>query len=262
MKYVIMFFLLLFQMQAGALPKKPWYVGSDYSLLDKTTGQIKSQVGQKKPTFKKIKKQRSIQSSALSPKEDGFFEPFSWLNEQEISFQWAYAFWDQKSRNQYAPSLLKKEVGKDFRDEVLLYLNFHQNIMQVPYILKWGLKASAGLARNYDIKGEYFIPLSLSLIFSFQFFKHQFLTPFFEMGFSSWNVGFSDRFTDLFPFWSAGLNISMSLFKKSLRYTFPEEYGIQDMGIQVELRNNLSPFDNKNMDYFLHSLHVGLYFNF
>ncbi len=135
--------------------------------------------------------------------------------------------------------------------------------MQFPYILKWGIRGSAGIVRNEDQDSLYFYPLSLSLITSLQIFKQQFFTPFFEIGYSVWNVDFSD-FSDFFPFYGGGALISFSLFKNSLRHTLPDEYGIQDIGIIAEWKNHISPLDppEEESPYFLHSLHVGVYLLF
>ena len=186
---------------------------------------------------------------------------FQWLNEQQLSFQWAYGFLKQKDK--FAPVLLKERINNTFRNDTIIYLNFHQNILQFPYILKWGLKASAGLTLNKDNKQTYFFPLSLTMIVHLQIFKHQFIVPFFEMGYSTWNIDFSE-FSDYFPVWHIGTTISLSLFKNSLRHTLPDEYGIQDIGIILEVRNHSSPTDlpDEKRGYFLHSLHTGLYFKF
>ncbi len=215
-----------------------------------------------KPSPAKVKtrrKKKSKPSALMAYKESLIL--FQWRNEQEISIQWAYGFLKQKDR--FAPSLLKEKITDKFKNDTMIYLNFHQNILQFPYILKWGLKGSAGLTRNYDHEKTYFFPLSLSIITSLQIFKEQLLVPFFEMGYSTWNIDFSE-FSDFFPFWSLGASISLSLFKPSLRHTMPDEYGIRDIGIVVEVRNHSSPLDlpDKERGYFLHSLHTGIYFNF
>ncbi len=186
---------------------------------------------------------------------------FRWLNEQNVSFQWAYAFLEQK--NKYAPTLLKEKINENFKNDTFLYFNFYQNIFQLPAILKWGLKASAGFTRNEDVESLSFFPLSLSVITHLQVFRHQFIVPFFEMGYSIWNVDFSD-FSQHFPFWGVGALISFSLFKPSLQYTLLDEYGIRDIGINLELRNQASPtsFFEKDRGYFLRSLHLGIYFHF
>lgn len=186
---------------------------------------------------------------------------FQWFNEQQLSLQWAYGFLKQKDK--FAPALLKERLNNTFGNDTIIYLNFHQNILQFPYILKWGLKASAGLTLNKDNKQTYFFPLSLSMIVHLQIFKNQFIVPFFEMGYSTWNIEFSE-FSDFFPVWHIGTDISFSLFKNSLRYTLPDEYGIQDIGVTLEVRNHSSPTNmpKKKRGYFLHSLHTGIYFKF
>ena len=186
---------------------------------------------------------------------------FRWLNEQNISFQWAYAILEKKQK--YAPTLLKEKINENFKNDTLLYLNFYQNVVQFPYVLKWGFKASAGFTRNEDIESLSFFPLSLSVITSLQLSKHQFIVPFFEMGYSIWTIDFSD-FSQLFPFWGVGALISFSLFKPSLRHTMLDEYGIRDVGINMEFRNNSSPmeFFEKDRGYFLRSIHLGVYFHF
>ena len=186
---------------------------------------------------------------------------FHWLNEQNISLQWAYAFLEPE--NKYAPTLLKEKINENFKNDTILYLNFYQNIFQFAYILKWGVKASAGFTRNEDVESLSFFPLSVSVISQLQIFRHQFIVPFFEMGYSMWNVDFSD-FSKLFPFWGVGALVSFSLLKPSLKHTLLDEYGIKDIGINVEMRNNSSPmsFFTKDRGYFFRSFHLGIYFHF
>ena len=186
---------------------------------------------------------------------------FQWVNEQQISLQWAYAFLKQTEK--HAPDLLKEKIDDSFRNDILFYLNFHQNIIQFPYVLKWGLRASAGMTRNYSIGSTYFIPMSLSATISLQVFEKQIVVPFFEMGYSLWSVDFSES-SDFFPFWSVGADISFSIFKSSLRYTLSDEYGIEDIGVSLEVRNHSSPMDfpDEKRGYFLHSLHAGIYCKF
>ena len=184
---------------------------------------------------------------------------FEFLNEQQFSFEWAYGFLQEK----YAPPLLKQKITQDFKNDTFFYLNFHQNIIKFPYVLKWGLRGSAGIVRNEDHESLYFYPLSLALITSLQIFEYQAIRPFFEIGYSAWNVDFSD-FSDFFPFYGGGALISFSLFKNSLRHTLPDEYGIKDIGIIAEWKSHISPRDppeDKSL-YFLHSLHVGVYLVF
>ena len=186
---------------------------------------------------------------------------FKWVNERGMSVEWAHGFLKQKDK--YAPKLLKEKIKETFLKEALFFLNFHQNILQFPYVLRWGIRGSAGITRNYSVKSTYFIPLQLSLILQLQIFEHQVLIPFTEIGVSSWNIDF-EEFTQVFPFWSIGTRISLSLFKRSLQYTFPNEYGIGDVGLIFELRNNISPPDypDEEKGYFLRTFHAGVYFKF
>ena len=208
----------------------------------------------------KIRRKKKSKPSAFRAYKESLIL-FQWCNEQEFSLQWAYGFLKQKDK--FAPSLLKEKITDKFKNDTMIYLNLHQNILQFPYILKWGLKASTGLTRNYDHEKTYFFPLSLSMIVSLQIFKDQLIVPFFEMGYSTWNTDFSE-FSEFFPIWSLGTSISLSLFKASLRHTLPDEYGIQDIGIIMEVRNHSSPLNlpDKKRGYFLHSLHTGIYFKF
>ena len=212
------------------------------------------------PTKRKVRRKKKSKPSALMAYKESLIL-FQWRNEQEFSIQWAYGFLKQKDK--FAPPLLKEKITDKFKNDTMIYLNFHQNILQFPYILKWGLKGSAGLTRNYDHEKTYFFPLSLSIITSLQIFKEQLIVPFFEMGYSTWNIDFSE-FSEFFPFWSLGASVSLSLFKPSLRHTMPDEYGIRDIGIIVEVRNHSSPMDlpDKKRGYFLHSVHTGIYFSF
>lgn len=239
---------------------------------------VKKRIADGRKQFKKRKKTKS----RLNTQEDKLIL-FQWLNEQQVSLQWAgsnIAKKDFDSPEGFAPALLKKEINFDtFANDRLFFLNFQQNIIQFPYVLKWGLRTNLGVAFNYDNEHKYFFPMSLSVILSLQIFKHQALIPFFEMGASTWNIGFyTEKFTHAFPFWSIGTSISLALLKNSLRYTLPDEYGIKDIGVIMELRRYSSPlkwlnpwFDDsekewpwtkENRGYFLTSFHVGIYCRF
>ena len=209
-----------------------------------------------KTQLKNLKKQLL---SPLSSKNKEKLILFQWLNEQHFSLQWAYGFFRQK----HTPPLLKVNINDTFLNQALFFFNFQQNIIQFPYILKWGLKVSTGITRNYDNDKIYFYPLHLSAITSLQIFKYQLIVPFFEMGYSTWNIDFSE-FSEAFPVWSLGASVSWALFKQSLSYTLPDEYGIQDAGISLEIRNHSSSLDMPERDrgYFLRSIHVGIYFKF
>ncbi len=207
---------------------------------------------------KRVRKKPRAKKSRASKKESQWIL-FEWLNTNQISLQWAYGFLDQEQKDLYSPPLLKKNITESFKHESLIFLNFHHNIIRFPYILHWGLRGGLGLARNYDLKSDFFVPLSLSGILSLKLTKHQPVVPFVEGGFSSWNRNLSDDFSDIFPYWTVGAFISLSLFKPSLTYTFPNDYGFKDLGFAVEWRNHVSPFKKEKRGTFLRTLHVGLY---
>ncbi len=280
---LVLFFILAGPVKAGSvLPLFPKYLPNTFS---KEKKQAFSKI--KNPRFPGMQKFKLLAESPKVPipKPDSMTTPpekliktprssssmpdtsrnslvlFQWLNEQYASFQWAYGFLQED--NQYAPDLLKEKITEKFKNDTLLYLNFHQNIIQFPYVLKWGIRGSVGRTRNADFERSSFFPLSVSVITSLQIFKRQIIVPFFELGYSVWNVNFSD-FSKWFPFYGAGMLISFSLFKNSLYHTLFDEYGIRDTGIIVELRNNASPLDfpEKDRGYFLRSLHLGVYLQF
>ena len=107
-----------------------------------------------------------------------------------------------------------------------------------------------------------FFPLSASFIWSLQIFSYYTFTPFFELGASVWNQGFYNNWSEIFPYWGTGAFISFSLLKNSLRYTFPEEYKIQDIGLLLEMRRYLTPAKQDGIKPFLTTFHVGVYFHF
>ena len=113
----------------------------------------------------------------------------------------------------------------------------------------------------FPIRSSFF-PLSASFIWSLQIFNYPTLTPFFEIGASVWNEGLYNEWSSFFPYWGAGAFISFSLLKNSLRYTFPEEYKIQDMGILLEMRRYLTPAKEDGIKSFLTTFHAGIYFHF
>ena len=234
----------------------------------------KESVMKEKPA-KKEKPKKSIRTKkpAKVPLRKSHFKPvskkssshwlwFKWLRENHISLEWAYGILDQEDKNLYAPPLLKEKISKNFKNEALLYLNFHRNIIRFPYVLDWGLRGSIGLARNYDIKSDYFFPLSLSGIISVRIYDHQAIIPFLEGGISSWNRNISSDFSEVFPFWNVGALLSLSLFKPALRYVFANDYGVQDIGFILEWKNHLSPFQKEERGVFLKTFHLGLYCHF
>lgn len=211
----------------------------------------------KQSPFKNLAKKTK---KLVMKKEESHWVLFRWLNEQQASVQWAHGFLNEEQK--YMPSPLAEEINDSFKNDMFWYLNFHYNLMQFPYVLKWGAKASAGFTRNYDVDSTYFFPLSLSVIFHLQVFKHQYITPFFELGYSTWNIDFSDEFSEFFPFWTVGTYISLSIFKRSLQYTLEDEYGIKDIGVVIDWRNHSSPFHFEERAYFLRSVHAGIYCKF
>ena len=225
-----------------------------------TTAHPKAPQEQKTHSVQREGPQRKKKSSSSKKKHQWLL--FEWLNTNHISLEWAYGFLDHEQKDLYAPLLLKQKVTKSFKHEALIFLNFHHNIIQFPYILHWGLRGSMGLARNYDLQSDFFIPFNLSGILSLKITKHQPFVPFVEGGLSSWNRNLNNHFSAIFPYWTVGAFISLSLFKPSLRWTFPNDYGFKDLGFVVEWRNHVSPFTKEKRGPFLRTLHVGLYMAF
>ena len=209
------------------------------------------------PPFTQTKKTKIKKSKQVKNKK---WVLFDWLSRNHLSLEWAYGV--LKDKDLYAPPLLQEKITKNFKNEALLYLNFHRDIIRFPYILDWGLKASMGLARSYDLKSDYFFPLSFSMIVSMRIKKHQPVVPFAEGGFSSWNINMSGDFSDIFPFWTVGAFVSFSLFKPSLQYMFVNDYGVHDIGFALEWRNHLSPFKQEERGLFLKTFHLGFYCHF
>ena len=183
-----------------------------------------------------------------STQSDMFY--LKWPNQIEFSFQGAGTL---NITEQTAPKLIQTNVNKSFlRNHSFLNLQYY--FLQFPSFFKWSLKASAGLTRNYDTQSTKFIPLSVGGVFHLYLIDS--LVPFFEWGYSVWNINF-DKFSSTFFYWGAGLNISFSLFKPSLKYTLPDEYKINDMGLNVESR-----WSTYKSNTFINTLHVGLYLRF
>ena len=183
-----------------------------------------------------------------STQSDMFY--LKWPNQIEFSVQGAGTL---NITEQTAPELIQTNVNEDFlRNHQFLNLQYY--FLQFPSFFKWSLKASAGWTRNYDNQSTEFIPLSIGGVFHLYLIDS--LVPFFEWGYSVWNINF-DQFSSTFFYWGAGLNISFSLFKPSLRYTLPDEYTINDMGLNVESR-----WSTYKSNIFINTLHVGLYLRF
>ena len=211
-------------------------------------GTDKSNTKVHKPSYSTKKLMR--QNKGLASAKKNKWTLFKWLHTNHFSLEWAYGFLDQEDKNLYAPPLLKEKITKNFKHEALLFLNYHHDIIRFPYLLDWGLRGSVGMARSYDIKSDYFFPLSLSGIVSLRAWKHQPLVPFVEGGLSSWNLNFSSDFSKILPFWTVGAFVSLSLFKSSLRYTFANDYGVNDIGFVLEWRTHLSPFQKEEKELF------------
>ena len=196
---------------------------------------------------KNFKNETIIQKTAEPPA--GVFKPYL-LNHVQVSVQWAKVLsWSENK----TPSLLKASINESFLEH-FLFLNLQYHILKWPGFLKWGLKTSAGLGRNYDVQSKHFTPLSLGAVIYVYLIDS--IAPFVEWGYALWSVDFNE-FSSVFPYLSAGLNISFNLLKPSLKYTLSDEYGIDDIGLSVESRWLFY----KNYQ-FMHTIHAGLYLRF
>ena len=178
---------------------------------------------------------------------------FKWLDQQQISFQWGTLL-SKETDNKNSSSTKTKNTAHSFSDDSILYLSWHRNILQFPYILKWGVKGN--LEWIYQ-KGDVWdsLKLFLSSIITLQLIDPQYVVPFVEIGALTENVDFST----ITPFWSAGVLLSFAILKTSLVYTLPDEYGIHDMGVILELKTHKSLMDGKD---FLRYFHIGAYLLF
>ncbi len=183
------------------------------------------------------------------PNQSDMFH-LKWPNQIEFSGQGAGTL---NITTQNAPKLIQTNVNKAFlRNHSFLNLQYY--FLQFPSFFKWSLKVSAGLTRNYDTQSTRFIPLNVGGVFHLYLIDS--LVPFFEWGYSVWNINFNE-FSSTFFYWGTGLNISFSLFKPSLKYTLADEYKINDMGLNVESRWSIYKSNT-----FINTLHVGLYLRF
>ena len=173
-----------------------------------------------------------------------------WPHQIEFSVQGAGTLNLTKEK---APALIQTNINKSFLRNHL-FLNLQYYLLQFPSFFKWSLKTSAGLTRNYDRQSTTFIPLSVGGALHINLINS--LIPFFEVGYSVWNIDFQ-KFSSGFFYWSVGLNISFSLFKPSLQYTLPDEYDINDMGFAIESRWSIY-----KSNQFINTLHGGLYLRF
>ena len=173
-----------------------------------------------------------------------------WPHQIEFSIQGAGTLNLAKEK---APELIQENINKSFlRNHLFLSLQYY--LLQFPSFFKWSVKASAGLTRNYDIQSTKFAPLSVGAALHINLINP--FTPFFEVGYSTWNIDFK-RFSHAFFYWSTGLNVSFSLFKPSLQYTLPDEYSVNDMGFTLESRWSIY-----KSNQFINTLHGGLYLRF
>jgi len=255
---IILFFLAFSGTAQGSIQ------GSEVSFASSMKNTLQNSMITSRPSIlsKPLESNKKSQKKTkFSTKEERYnWVLFQWLNEQHISFEWAYGFLTENKS--LLPKLLQENINDSFKNDVIFYANFHQDIFQFPYWIKWGLRASAGITRNGDLESLYFYPMSLSTIFSLQVLKHQFVIPFFEAGYSIWNVNFED-FSEPSFFWTLGTHISLSLFKPSFKNILINDYGIIDTGFIVELKHLLSPLDHKEEDgTFFQTLHIGLFFHF
>ena len=173
-----------------------------------------------------------------------------WPHQIEFSIQGAGTLSLTKEK---APQFIQENINNSFLRNHL-FLNLQYYLFQIPSFLKWSLKASAGLTRNYDIQSTKFIPLSVGGALHINLIKS--LIPFVEVGYSVWSIDFQ-KFSSHFFYYGTGLNISFSLFKPSLKYTLPDEYKVNDMGLLLESRWSIY-----KTSQFIHTLHGGLYLRF
>ena len=166
-----------------------------------------------------------------------------WINKQ-ISIQLGQAL----SQDNEHP------IRSFFKDS-LIYFNWQKNLIQFPYIFKWGIKGHLGWNYN-EADAEPLINIALSSITTLQFMNPQFIVPFIEIGASTWNTDF-DHFSDISFFWGSGILLSMALLKPSLSYTLPDEYNLHDLGFLLQFVQQYEAIDHSS--YFFH---FGIYLIF
>ena len=183
---------------------------------------------------------------------------FSWVLNSKLTFEWAKTL-GPKNYTTTMPIALQNQFDPKKLLGFFLHLHYQFDILKFPHFLKWGLRADAGVTRNYIVKKMLFFPLSFSVVSTVEFIDPQYIYPFIELGASSWWTWEKEdkQFSRMFLFWKAGVLLSFSIFSKSLRYSLPEDYGIRDLGIEISY---------KSLRYqegvFLNTVHVGAFFKF
>jgi len=187
-------------------------------------------------------------SSSIEEQESKLFQ---WLDQHQLSVQWGVASSEDEG-----------STIDSFLYDSLIYLNWHRNILQFPYVLKWGVKGHFGWNYNKGENEKRLINVSLSSITTLQIINPQYVVPFLELGASTWNVSF-DHFSDISFFWGAGVLFSLSIFKPSLSYTLPDEYNLMDIGFLLQFVQQYTSFRNQTyIEDPVYYFHLALYFIF
>ena len=237
MKTFFLFVFLLFSFNHKAFPSEE---------LIKEVGVLST------PTNKEASAKKK--SAKISSK----WELFSWEILNKFNLEWA-SILGPKSYPNAAPRALQNAFNPEKLLGFFLHFNYQMDAIKFPYFLKWGIRTDIGITRNYTVKKTFFLPLSLSVIHTLEVLKPQYIYPFFELGMSSWWTieKTKKEFSELFFFWKAGLILSFSIFNKALSYSLPEDYGIQDFGIEIGY---------KSLGYregmFLNTLHIATFLQF
>ncbi len=180
--------------------------------------------------------QKNRKINFLNPYEEKNHSLFQWRKEEfrSLFFEWGTLI--DPTNLASSPPSQKEDRSPFFPKDSFWYFHVEQPTFLLPYFIKWGVRASVGMAQKKK-KNNHFFLFTLSHVWSVEFFQPQFVVPFVEVGASIWNrQSFMKSFSEIRPFFSLGATFSFSILKPSLNHTLRDEYNILDMGVIVQLR--------------------------
>ncbi len=146
----------------------------------------------------------------------------SYENHLSASFARSY-------QKENASIIVHNQDSNDFFNRKFAQLHYQHNVVHFISTVKLGYEAQTGITMQYNNASPLIIPISFGLIYSISNVYLPYIVPFISGGYSIWNIQLSE-WSKPMAYWSTGVKISFGLFKSSLNYTLPDEYGLQDMG--------------------------------
>ncbi len=185
-----------------------------------------------------------------------------------LSFKWSQTEWSQTTNKSVQKDSLVSGIQNEFfNNRQIFSIHLCRNLFQFLEFLKGGAEVAGGLSIFYDDDEPIVFPIKAGGRISLNITQKPTIKPFISAGYALWGVGEGgggrENFSSLMAYWSAGLWLSFSLFKPSLRYTLVDEYGLKDLGITFKINSYYSAEDGFPKGQLLISVwNLGVYFSF